>query len=281
MTNLPFVKELSPNVIAALIGAGATLFAALINLRIAWRREVLDRLNRPRSPRKRRGLLLAIFILMAASGVGGYAGALYLMQHEQQNTHALRTDLQQRIAQIQETAVRLEQARLGELNALEAEARRREERRRAEEGIVATTRIGPCAARTTTTGDDAARATACSEADAVPIAVCATVPTRATVYEVAPHVRFEGEAAPWSERRVALGALVRGKSGNARLGALPVERVDGEHSKQVCLDVRSWESEHALDVRVVVKFFLGDTAPANVPATAPAPPVQAAVDVTR
>ncbi|HEU0200150.1 MAG TPA: hypothetical protein VFR86_06910 [Burkholderiaceae bacterium] len=272
MISLPFIKELSPNVIAALIGAGATLIAAFINLRVAWRREVLDRLNRPRSPRKRRGLLLAIFILVAAAGIGGYATALYLMQHEQQSTRALRTDLQQRIAEIQETAVRLEQARLGEQTAQEAKVRRREERRRGEEGVMAAARIAPCAVRGSATGDDPARPTAaaCSEADAVAVAVCAAVPAAATVYELAPYVRFEGDAAAWSEQRAQLGALVGGKAGSVRLGALASERPDGDTGKQVCLDVRSWESERALEVRVVVKYLLGDAAP-----PAAAAPVQA------
>lgn len=49
MPGLLLLNELSPNVIVALIGAGATLIAALINLRIASRREVLDRLQRSRS----------------------------------------------------------------------------------------------------------------------------------------------------------------------------------------------------------------------------------------
>ncbi|MFN3566248.1 MAG: hypothetical protein ACK4V1_09750, partial [Burkholderiaceae bacterium] len=94
-------NELSPNVIGALIGAGATLVAALINLRIAWRREVLDRLQRSRSTaRGRRGLLVAITILVAAAAVGGYAGALYVMQRDRQHTTEMRAELQQQIAQI-------------------------------------------------------------------------------------------------------------------------------------------------------------------------------------
>src|SRR5215467_6460314 len=86
---LSFIHELTPNVIAALVGAGATLVAALINLRIAWRREVLDRLNRRNQRGGKRGLLIAILIMVFAAGVGGYAAALYVMQNDQQSARAM------------------------------------------------------------------------------------------------------------------------------------------------------------------------------------------------
>jgi hypothetical protein len=248
-TGIPFLHELTPNVIAALCGAGATLVAALINLRIAWRREVLDRLNK-RTPKARRGLLVAIAIMVVAAGVGGYAAALYLMQSDHASTRAMRLEMRQRIAEIKEATARLEQTRVSDRVSLETEARVHEDRRRGSEGVTATTRIGPCRPRAT----DPADAAACKESDIAPVGVCVAVPATASVYEVTPYARAVGDGAAWDERRGALGATL----GSVRFAAQPVERPDSRTLKNVCLDVWSLESQRAVDARVVVRYLLPD-----------------------
>jgi hypothetical protein len=242
---LSLFNELSPNVIGALIGAGATLIAALINLRIAWRREVLDRLQRSCSTaRGRRGLLIAITILVAAAAVGGYAGALYVMQRDRQHTTAMRAELQQQIAQIKEAAMRIGETRLAERAAIEAEARVLDERRRGAEGVSATARIAPC--RPPAAGGDApVELPACAEGDALQVAVCTSIPVSAAVVEVTPH---------------------------ARVAAQPFDRAESAATRQICLDAWSWDAQRALDVRLLVKYLPGDR---NDPA-GPGP-VQAAV----
>jgi hypothetical protein len=249
---LTFFNELTPNVIAALVGAGTTLVAALINLRIAWRREVLDRMNR-RTPKARRGLLLAILILVVAAGVGGYAGALYLMQTDQQSTRAMRLELRQRIGEIKEATSRLEQTRVGERVSIENEVRLHEERRRGGEGVATTARIGPCRARTASTGADA-EGLPCRENEVAAVGVCVSVPAAATVYEVTPYARAEGDGGAWGERRAALGATI----GGVRFAAKPVERPDSESLKNVCVDVWSFDGQHAVDARLVVRYLLPD-----------------------
>lgn len=254
MPGFSFFNELTPNVIAALVGASATLIAALINLRIAWRREVLDRLNR-RSSRGRRGLLIAILIMVVAAGVGGYAGALYLMQNDQQSTRAMRLELRQRIGEIKEATARLEQTRVGERASIEGEARLHEERRRGGEGVAVTARIGPCRARAATSpGTEAVEGAPCKESDVAPVGVCVSIPAVASVYEVTPYVRAEGDSAAWEERRAALGASL----GNVRFAAQPVERPDSASAKNVCVDVWSLDGQHAVDARVAVRYLLPD-----------------------
>ncbi|MCX8115360.1 MAG: hypothetical protein N3D71_09850 [Burkholderiaceae bacterium] len=268
MPGLSLFNELSPNVIGALIGAGATLIAALINLRIAWRREVLDRLQRSRSTaRGRRGLLVAITILVAAAAVGGYAGALYVMQRDRQHTTAMRAELQQQIAQIKEAAARFGESRLAERAAIEAEARVLDERRRGAEGVAATVRIAPCRPRAAG-GEAPVELPACTEAEATRVAVCTPIPIDAAVVEVTPQARYEGDDADFNERRVARG----GRSGLARFAEQPFERAESASTRQVCLDVWSWDSQRALDARLLVKYLPADRAEA-----ARATPVQAAV----
>ena len=251
MAGFPFLHELTPNVIAALVGAAATLIAAMINLRIAWRREVLERMNK-RTPRARRGLLIAIAILVVAAGVGGYAGALYLMQNDQQSTRAMRLELRQRIAEIKEAASRLEQTRVGDRVSIETQARLQEDRRRGGEGVAATVRIGPCRARS----GETAEATPCRESDLVPVGLCVVIPPAASVYEITPYARAEGDGASWDDRRATLGATLA----NVRFATQPVERPDGAAAKNVCLEVWSLDGQRAVDARVVVRYLLPERA---------------------
>jgi hypothetical protein len=250
-----FFHELTPNVIAALVGAGATLIAALINLRIAWRREVLDRLNK-RTPKARRGLLLAIAIMVVAAGVGGYACALYLMQTDQQSTRAMRLELRQRIAEIKEATSRLEQTRVGERASIESEAKLLEERRRGGEGVIGSARIGACRSRAAGSSDVAPDAAPCKENEVAAVGVCVPIPASASVYEVTPYARAEGDGSAWDERRGSLGATV----GSVRFGARPVERPDSPTLKNVCLDIWSFDGQRAVDVRVVVRYLLPERA---------------------
>jgi hypothetical protein len=140
------VSELTPNVVAAVVGALVTLVAALINLRIAWRREVLSRLEGPRGGKPRRGLLPAIVFMVGAAAVGGYALALYLMQSRENESALLRSELRQRADQIQSSAERIENARTLERYSALADARLAEERRRGAEGVAAAVRLAPCRA---------------------------------------------------------------------------------------------------------------------------------------
>lgn len=271
MPTFTSLAELSPNVLAALAGAGATLIAALINLRIAWRREVLDRAARARtSTRARRGLLVAIAILVVATGVGGYAGAMYVMQRDRQHTQDMRADLQQQIVQIKDSAARFEQTRLGERATIEADARLLDARRRGADGALAAATLGPCRARAIT--GDGGEAPACSENEALGATLCAPVPAGAQVYEVQPYARWHGDAADWRERRVALG----GRLGSGEVGAQPTEQPEANSAKLVCVAFATWDSQRALEARVVVRYVPaeGTAAPAAV---APTVSAQAAV----
>ena len=70
----------SDPVLAAMIGASATMVTALIQLRLSWRKELKEReRGQPISRKSRRGPVLFVFALMIASGVGGFAGSQYLM----------------------------------------------------------------------------------------------------------------------------------------------------------------------------------------------------------
>ena len=250
------LRELSPNTVAAVMGAAVTLMAALINLRIAWRREVLSRLQGPRGGKPRRGLLPAIAFLVGAAAVGGYALALYLMQMHDSESALLRTELRERAQQIQSSAERIEGARVQERLVTLSEARSNEERRRGAEGASAATRLAPCRARA-----DAA----CREEDAVHAAVCAVLPAKAVAVEIGAYAGLTVADGPGAYAPVALGADL----GTARIAPKPIERSDGG-DKLLCLEAWSWDGQRALDLRIVVKYLLGEVAaPSSAAASAP------------
>jgi len=170
------------------------------------------------------------------------------MQNDQQSTRAMRVELRQRIAEIKEATSRLEQTRVGDRASIESEARLFEDRRRGAEGVAATTRIGPCRAKS----GEATEAAACKETEVAAVGVCVSIPATASVYEVTPYARADGDGATWEERRGALGATF----GSVRFAAHPVERADTNAQKSVCIDVWSLDSQRAIDARVVVRYLL-------------------------
>jgi hypothetical protein len=88
--------NLSDPVLAAMIGASATMVTALIQLRLSWRKELKEReRGQPISKKSRRGPVLLVFALMIASGVGGFAGSQYLMAWRNGDRDEVRLKLEQ------------------------------------------------------------------------------------------------------------------------------------------------------------------------------------------
>ena len=72
--------DFSDPVVAALIGAAATVLTALVQLRISWRQELKDREGgRPITRKTRRGPVIAVLVLMiAAAGIRLAAAPFHL-----------------------------------------------------------------------------------------------------------------------------------------------------------------------------------------------------------
>jgi hypothetical protein len=93
--------NLSDPVLAAMIGAGATMVTALIQLRLSWRKELREReRGQPISKKSRRGPVLFVFALMIASAVGGFAGSQYLTVWRNGDRDALREEMRAKLAEI-------------------------------------------------------------------------------------------------------------------------------------------------------------------------------------
>lgn len=236
--------NLPDSIMAALIAASATVLAALVQLRISWRKEMREReRGQPITKKTRRGPVSIVFLLMIAAAVGGFALSQYFVSLREVDRDALRADLQSKLSEINATAVRLEQARLTERDQIESGVRRADAARMGEEGVAAAIMVGPCASVSADKQD-------CTEKSAVRVAVCAKVPASASVKEVLLYTRFEDSQAPWADARVQAGQ----DAGQARFIEKPLERPDGDGSKQVCQTFVNWNRDKSRFARMVVKY---------------------------
>ena len=236
--------NLSDSIMAALIAAGATVLATLVQLRISWRKELREReRGQPITKKTRRGPVMVVFALMIAAAVGGFALSQYFLSLREVDRDALRSDLQSKLSEINATAMRLEQARLNERDQIETGARRADAARLGEEGVAASVVVGPC---------PAVPADHCTEKSAVRVAVCAKVPASASVKEVLLYTRFEDSQAPWADARVQAGQ----DAGQARFVDKTLERPDGDGVKQVCQAFVNWNREKSRMARILVKYAL-------------------------
>ena len=171
---------------AALIGASATFATALFQLLLNARRQAAETAAGKPASRKT-GNWLAIFALILAAAVSGYAYSEYQVYSDREDSKLLRQEMQTRLRDIGAATVRLERAGLQRSDQSEAEARLVAERRRGAEGVAAVIGLPPC-----TAGRAAAVAQAsCNEANAIQASVCATIPASATVTEVQLFTRIE------------------------------------------------------------------------------------------
>jgi len=237
-------SHLSEPLMASMVGALATVAAALVQLRISWRKEMKEReRGQPITKKTRRGPVIVVFALLAAAAVGGFALSQYFVSLREGDRDSLRADLQSKLSEINATATRLEHVRTNERKQIETEVQRADASRLGEEGATASVVVGPCK-------PEGAKQ-ACTEQSAPRIALCARVPAAASVKEVQLYIAFENSKQPWQESRVQPGQ----ESGEARFAEKFTERPDGD-AKQVCQRFANWSGEKSRIARILVKYAL-------------------------
>ena len=230
---------MSESIIAAMIGAGATIGTCIFQLIIHWRKQAGDR----RVVKSGTKSLLWSLVLMLASGVGGFAYSEYLGQGRREDDHALRREMQQQLQTLAASTTRLEQVHLSVQTVANRETRQAEERRRGAEGVEALVQVPACKAKP---------GAACAEGDAARLAVCAVVPASAQVTEVQLFTRPEESLQPWSDSRVTTGQ----DAGNAKFLDAPVEHSNTDSTKQVCYNFAHWGTDKGRTARIVVRYTL-------------------------
>jgi hypothetical protein len=236
--------DLDDKVAAAAIAAAGTVIGALIQLRVAWRREVSERARGvPVTKKSRRGPVLAVGLLLVAAAVGGFALSQYWVGQSDRESATVRGELQTQLKQISATAERLERATLRDHMSTDHAAGHA-----AIESVTLTATLGPCRARVIDRPDVAP---GCAESDASQLTLCASVPSTAMVTDTLLYARPEASRQPWIDSRLDPGQ----SAGRAGFPAKPFERVDGEQAKQVCAAFNSWDVEQAYSARLVVKYI--------------------------
>jgi hypothetical protein len=269
------------SVLAAIIAGTATLSASFVQLRSALMREAAAGRNSSAARRRNRLQLIIVFAVIGAAGVCGFALSQWLTSGERAAQAVMQRELQARVSEISHTAGELELTRGSERADIESGVLRRI----GNEGIVVTANVSACrppltsAVLTTaaapaatisglvaTAGPvspaanpaqspgeaPAAAARSCTEAEASPVSLCATIPAAASVTEVDLFSRIADSNTPWSANRYLPGQ----ESGEARFAATYSESTPEGGTRQVCEGFAHWSSDHARIVRMVVRYSL-------------------------
>src|SRR5215470_15559521 len=196
------------SVLAAIIAGTATLSASFVQLRSALLRDAAGRTSR----RRNRLQLIIFFAVIGAAGVCGFALSQWLTSGERSAQAVMQRELQARVSEISHTAGQLELTRGSERADIESGVLRR----LGNEGIVVMANVAPCrpssalpaAANTPASPATAASGTGtvtppqgtstppataaptssegaatparpCTEAEASPVMLCASIPATA------------------------------------------------------------------------------------------------------
>ncbi len=245
--------DLSETIVAAIIGALATMLTAIFQLvRNRAPVELRPKKNRMRST-------FAIVALVTGAMVGGYFWSELRAVGAREEIAALRADLKlaARAAEIPPadpapsdghspaaTATGIP-ARLGGSGSAESIAH-----------------LPPC--QLTAQAEDAGP-TGCTEALATQIALCAAVPAGSRTTAVRVQARVPRSDTPWLERDAGAATL-----GNLHMSAEHAEYPASPDTRSVCLDVSNWSVEDTLAVRVIVDYAFGPVPGSELTAAAPA-----------
>jgi hypothetical protein len=245
---------LSETILAAMIGAIATVSAAVFQLVMAWRsRNKVD--TRAKKGTTMRSVL-SILALMVASAAGGFLFSEFLKQRSGEDMRAMRDELKDLRALI---AQGREQVRATEAPGAQPAGMVMPIAMEGVEDSVESIAYVPACRRT-----DAA--TACAEADAQRIALCGTVPAYARVDRIQLFAQPDAVQHAWESHQAAFEQDL----GGARFTGKSFEYAQANELKAVCVNFMQWSSEHPHIARILVQYGFGD-APRPAESSAEAP----------
>lgn len=231
---------ISESVIAAMIGAGATMITALFQIIPAFRSP--ESARRPQKSRFRS--VLWTLALVFAAGVGGFAYAEYRSQHSRSETNSLRRELQTQMQVLRDSTTRLQQLQLAAIPSGSDVAT---------SAMSSNAMVTLPACRGAQVGFATERSP-CSEQDALQVMLCAPVPSGAQVTGIELFSRAEDVQAPWADARMLPGQ----DAGSGRFADTHQERADAEQGRLVCQTFSHWGNA-GRTVRVLVRYAAGGT----------------------
>lgn len=244
--------DLSETIMAAMIGALATVSTALFQLFSAIRQRKAD--TKPRKGSTLRSVL-AVLALMVASAAGGFLYSEFLKERNAVDLRAMRDELRE----------------LKVLTAAAAQSKL-ESDTRAVAAPIATAAMQPAVAPVDASEGEAGSSESiayvpacrrrdimapCAEPEAQRIALCGSIPAYATVRGIDLYAQPDAAQHPWDQHRAALEQDL----GGARFTGRWFEYAQGAQSRAVCINFSQWSSDHPYIARIVIAYGFGEPAP--------------------
>ncbi|MSQ59996.1 MAG: hypothetical protein EXR36_10230 [Betaproteobacteria bacterium] len=229
------MEHISEPILAAIIGAMATFGTAIL--------QIFRNQSQPESKAKRRKSWIYTMMLMLACGVSGFAYSEFRDRRADAGYEALSQKLQ---------------AQLNELSAATSRAA----------SVAAPVAAGAPTTLASTFPDDsmgtaavaafpackgaivgfATQPAACTEQNALRIAVCTSVPVAAKVTYVEAYARFN-DAQSWTSNQLAVGEIVA----DGKFEGTYFEHTDNDGTKQACQTFAHWNSQPR-SARIVARY---------------------------
>jgi hypothetical protein len=253
---------LSETILAAMIGAMATVSAAIFQIYSSIKsRNKLD--VKPKKGSTMRSIL-AVLALMIASAVGGFLYSELLKQRDGEDLRAMRMELRElkelttasRTPAQPPVVLSESQAANPAAAAMPASLASNDRRVESVAYIPACRRLG--------VGGDAA---VCSENEAQRIALCGSIPAYARIENIDLYAQPDAVQKPWEEHR----AMLEQDLGGARFTGKSFEYAQSADQKAVCVNFVQWSSEHSHIARIVVSYGFGEESEPSAPTTADHP----------
>jgi hypothetical protein len=249
---------ISETIIAAIIGALATMATAIVQL--VRNRAPAD--GRPKPKKSRMRSMLATVALMIGCIVGGYAwSSLRAVSAKDELQATMKAEFAEQFAALaarQNPTLADSSANPGVSGEPGTALPARNGQAGSAESLA---HLPPCKINSQT---DEVGPVTCTERVAQPIALCASIPSAAHATQVRVQARVPKTESPWLERDAGAPTL-----GSLHIAAAPVEYPISADQRSVCLDVANWSVDDTLVVRVIVEYAFGGAAPGELTAATP------------
>jgi hypothetical protein len=252
--------DLSETILAAMIGALATVSTALFQLFSAFKS------TQKADPKVKRGStvrsVLSVLALMVASGVGGFLYSEFLEQRNVEQMKAMRDDLREVKALAALAAARVTLPASPEIQPVRAEAPpdMPPPTLEGDAGGSVESLVYVPACRSSVPGAP------CLESEAQQVALCAAVPAHAQVAALELFAQPDALQHPWEQHAASLDQDV----GGARFTGKSFEYAQSPKAKAICVSFVHWSSAHPHLARLVVHYDVAASEPAAVAVSAPA-----------
>jgi len=240
---------LSETIVAAIIGALATMATAIVQL--VRNRAPSD--GRPKPKKSRMRSALATIALMIGCIVGGYAwSALRAVSAKEELTATMQAEFSRQFAEFAAKQSQSSAAASGATIAAHAPGA----------GVAeALAHLPPC--HISAQSADAGPVT-CNDSIAQSVRLCAAVPASAQTSKVRVQARVPKSESAWMERDAGAPTL-----GSLHFGADTSEYPVSPELRSVCLDVSNWSVEDTLAVRLSVEYADANGTSSALTASAP------------